>query len=472
MGMIHSLAFRLIALAIAATMATLGLIGWVQFDQIRNFERQSSAQMQAGQINETVSLLDELQSIERSLVLRKIKRPHVYLITGSTNLFLPPMFHMPLEHPLREQFGLMLSYLDPFQIVSAGLSPLEYFDADEHDEGQPILASFIVRLHDGSFVWVGLDEDFFEHKNRLSWILPAFGLVFPLILMIGFTLYWVLLPLRQLARAAEAIGQSLHQTPPLPQTKLREIAIASHALISMQTQIKAQFDRLMVALGALSHDLRTPLQRLALRAEMIEDEAVRSALHHDLSELNARVEDGLFYLRTRGQSPQTLTVHLPLRLRDWIARYPESGKKVSLQCLPKNLLEDKSAQAHLHWVSFTRALGNIIDNALIYGKSAEVKLIRETHEWMIVVTDEGPGIAPEDRERVFEPFVRLDPSRSAIAGDQAYISGSGMGLSIAKGVIEQLGGRIKLDNRPPQEGSGLIVTMTLPRTHRAKGEQS
>jgi signal transduction histidine kinase len=257
-------------------------------------------------------------------------------------------------------------------------------------------------------------------------------------------------PLRTLAAAAERLGRDVN-APPLSEEGPSEIAIAAAAFNTMAARIRRFVQDRMFLLTAIGHDLRTPITRLKLRAEFIEDDEQRSRILADLDELEAMVTATLQFGREAASGEPVRPVDLPALLRTVLdeaadAR-PEAGARLDLDG-PEHLT------VRARPIALKRAYANLVGNALAYGEAAHVRL-RPPHEGVAVVEieDEGPGIPPTEIERVFEPFRRGEPSRNRETG------GTGLGLPIARNIVRAHGGDVTLGNRA---GGGARAVVTLP----------
>lgn len=259
---------------------------------------------------------------------------------------------------------------------------------------------------------------------------------------------WVTRPLKTLARAAERLGEDIHR-PPLEESGPLEVTRAAHAFNTMQERL-AKFirDRTRI-LAAMSHDLKTPITRLRLRTELLDDPALRAKFAKDLEEMESLVATTLDFMRGLDHhETQPLDVMALLESLQEDAR--EVGSEVRIE---------GTAQAPIpaNPQTLKRCLGNLIDNAIKYGKSATLNVEDTPERLRIRVRDRGPGIPEADLERVFEPFHRLDESRSRDTG------GTGLGLTIARNIARAHGGEITLRNLA---AGGLEATLTLPRRGR------
>jgi len=253
-------------------------------------------------------------------------------------------------------------------------------------------------------------------------------------------------PLQRLAEAADAFGSDL-ESPPLPETGPTETRRAAEAFNRMQERLRRLIAERSRALGAVSHDLRTPLTRMRLRAELVDDEALRAQINADIDDMQAMVESTLDYLRGLRENEAVQSIDMGALLASLVADEQALGHPVTLT--------GSVAAPYVGRLStLKRALGNLIDNAVKYGHAAHIVIEDSAAELRLSVEDRGPGIAEADLARVVEPYVRLEASRSRETG------GVGLGLTIARDAAVLHGGELRLANRP---GGGLAATLVLPR---------
>jgi signal transduction histidine kinase len=257
---------------------------------------------------------------------------------------------------------------------------------------------------------------------------------------------WVTRPLHVLAEAADGLGRDLHR-PPLPEDGPVEIRRAAQAFNTMQSRLARFVEDRTRILAALSHDLKTPITRMRLRAELLDDDVARERFEADLAEMQAMVQDTLDFLRGLGGGAVPEPVDLDALLASVQADQRSMGREVSVS---------GRAGAPVTGVAslLRRALANLIDNAVLYGGRAEVVLEDSAERLVVRVRDAGPGVPEAELARVFEPFYRLESSRNRSTG------GTGLGLTIARNIAQMHGGDIALRNRPQ---GGLEATLTLPR---------
>jgi signal transduction histidine kinase len=303
-----------------------------------------------------------------------------------------------------------------------------------------------VQLRDGQ--WARFDAEAPQATAALPWRLGLTLLVLAAaVLALSYVaVRWVTRPLHVLAQAADELGRDLHR-PPLPEDGPVEIRQAARAFNAMQARL-ARFvsDRTRV-LAAMSHDLKTPLTRMRLRAELLDDDELRQHFEADLTEMQAMVQDTLDFMRGVGGGEPRQAVDVGALLESLQSDQQALGRTMTIEGAP--------AQPIVAVPSLLkRCLANLIDNAVIYGGQARVKVDDAPACLTLHVVDAGPGIPPHELEKVFEPFHRLEASRSRATG------GTGLGLTIARNIAQSHGGDIVLSNRP--EG-GLDATLTLPR---------
>jgi signal transduction histidine kinase len=255
-------------------------------------------------------------------------------------------------------------------------------------------------------------------------------------------------PLSLLAGAAEELGRDIDR-PPLPERGATELVRASRALNTMQDRLKRYVETRLKVLAAMSHDLKTPITRLRLRAEMLEDAQLKTKITRDLDAMQAMVASALDYMRglsDGGEAPSPIDIGALISSLKEDAE--EAGNAVSVQGEASGPVSGR-AQA------LKRCLQNLLDNALAYGQRAEIKVRDLGQAVSIAISDHGPGIPETEMEKVFEPFYRLESSRNRNTG------GSGLGLSIARNIAQAHGGTLTLRNLAR---GGLEATLLLPRT--------
>jgi signal transduction histidine kinase len=252
-------------------------------------------------------------------------------------------------------------------------------------------------------------------------------------------------PLSQLAASATQAARGA-KAEHVPEEGPDDVRRAAHAFNVMTDQVARTLARQRQLLSAVGHDLRTPITAMRISAEFIGDEEIRERLQRNLEELQDLTDAVLSAARGAGWEAMR-KVDLVALIESVCTDLEDMGKPVTwaahdaapLMCRPSEI---------------RRAARNLIENAVAYGGRADVRLTETSEVYEIIVEDNGPGIAEEDRIRVFEPFVRLESSRNSETG------GSGLGLTLVKAIAEGHGGSVTLENR---HGGGLRACLCLPR---------
>lgn len=313
-----------------------------------------------------------------------------------------------------------------------------------HNHFSAIEMTLSIELEDGQ--WLNVDTRF--QRPPLQWPLMStlsFGITSAIILA---AVCWYLLsrltyPLRRVSEAADRFGRG-EISNLLPETGPREIQELTATFNQMQdrlTRFAADRTRIMAALG---HDLRSPLTALRVRAELVDDEETKSAMISSIEEMQEMVERTLAFAKGMAVSEPFEEVNLDVFLvqlkHDMLNKFEfnESDGDIMLRVRPNAL---------------RRTLRNVIENAVRYGGNADVFVYKGHDMVTIEICDDGPGIPEEEIEEVFEPFFRLERSRSRETG------GTGLGLSIARTLLRASGGDITLSNKP--EG-GIRARISLP----------
>jgi signal transduction histidine kinase len=253
-------------------------------------------------------------------------------------------------------------------------------------------------------------------------------------------------PLSSFAKAAEEF--SLDGTAaPLPERGPEEIRSVAKALNRMRQRISALIDDRTKMLAAISHDLRTPITRMRLRTEFIEDEGHRGRMLRDLDQMRSMLESVLSFLRNDRKLESMTLVDIASTLQLITDQFTDMGHKVAYDGPEHAMATARPDDLH-------RSVTNLVENAVKFGAEATVRLIAAPDVMTIEVEDDGPGISDARKNIMLEPFVRGDEARNM---DEA--SGFGLGLSIARSIVLAHGGELSLNDRQPH---GLIVRIRLP----------
>lgn len=256
------------------------------------------------------------------------------------------------------------------------------------------------------------------------------------------------LPLRTLSSVANHLGNEDEDARTVVnEAGPREVRGLAHAINAMQTRIQKLIEDKTSVLAAVSHDLRTPLARLRLRADFLEDEEARLAIVTDIDEMEAMINGVLAFLAGNSDPEVPRVVDLVAIISTLLDTQADQGRKTAYIGPDRCLLT-------LRPIAIKRVFANLIQNACVYGGSAEVTLSVEESRIVISVTDHGPGVPEQDLARITEAFYRVDHSRSRQTG------GAGLGLAIVKREVRRANGRLSFRNVQP---SGLEVQVMLPR---------
>ena len=301
-----------------------------------------------------------------------------------------------------------------------------------------------LRLKDGSPLTIDLRLRGMPLSPWLPLVLLA-----QLALICGCTWFAVRLatrPLAQLAQAADTLGPDL-KAARLPEDGPAEVARAASAFNAMQDRIATYMSERMQILAAISHDLQTPITRMRLRADMMEEGAHGTALRRDLLEMEALVREGVTYAKTlHATAEPTLRIDPDALLDSMQCDYADAGHAVTLEGSVGSLLVARPQ-------ALRRILSNLIDNALKFTGAAEVRAqLARAGQVTITVSDRGAGIPEDQLEAVFQPFFRLESSRNRASG------GTGLGLAIARQLASAMNATLTLH---PRSGGGLEARLTL-----------
>jgi signal transduction histidine kinase len=253
-------------------------------------------------------------------------------------------------------------------------------------------------------------------------------------------------PLSSFARAAENFSLN-GAAAPLPERGPEEIRSVAKALNRMRERITALIDDRTRMLAAISHDLRTPITRMRLRSEFIEDEAHRSRMLDDLDQMRSMLESVLSFLRNDGKLESMTLVDIATTLQLVTDQFGDMGHKITYRGPDHAMATVRPDDLH-------RSVTNLVENAARYGAEATIRLIVSPDTVTIEIEDDGPGIADACKHVMLEPFVRGDDARNM---DEA--AGFGLGLSIAHAIVLAHAGELSLNDRQPH---GLIVRIELP----------
>jgi len=281
-----------------------------------------------------------------------------------------------------------------------------------------------------------------------SWVLAA--LAFQLAILALFS--WIAVriatqPLARLALAADGLGADL-RGPVLDEDGLKEVAHAAAAFNAMRRRIADHVAERVRFLAAISHDLQSPITRMRLRTDLLDDSTLKQKLQNDLTIMQALIEEGIDLARSAyGATETPIPTDVQALLESLVYDYADSGRPVGLVGRVETPVTTSPR-------TLRRTVINLVDNALKFAKDVEVTVRKlSPDEMFITVRDRGPGIPETEIEAVLMPFYRIQASRNRETG------GAGLGLAIVQRLSVALSGKLRLANRP---GGGLEVELTLP----------
>jgi signal transduction histidine kinase len=304
-----------------------------------------------------------------------------------------------------------------------------------------------VRLRDGTLVTFDSRQPAQTEGWPYRLLLSLAVLLVAVIAVSLVAVRWATRPLNSLADAADELGGNINR-PPMEEKGPTEVIRAARAFNTMQARLAGYIRDRTRVLAAMSHDLKTPITRLRLRSELLDDPQLRAKFTGDLEEMESMVGATLDFLRGMENSESVQPVDLMALLESLQADMAETGGPVRVEGNARAPFPGRPQ-------ALKRCLANLLENAVKYGKSARAIVDDDDARLEIRIQDEGPGLTQAELEKVFEPFYRVEGSRSRETG------GTGLGLTIAKSVAEAHGGSLVLRNRPK---GGLEAALVLPRS--------
>ena len=305
-------------------------------------------------------------------------------------------------------------------------------------------AEGVVLLDDLTALSYQLSLNMYDGHPTYTTLLSITVMVLGVIAVAALLMHGIVAPLRQLARAVDSMGHTI-DTAPIAEQGPHEVQQVARAFNAMRLRIERLVVDRTQALAAVSHDLRTPITRLRLRAGFIADHDMQNSIDRDLDDMETMVEATLAYLSGEQEIENLRPTDLPALLATLVDAETDMGRAASYE-----------GPAHVTVIarpfSLKRAFANLIANAVVHGGGARVRLGLNGNRVFVTVEDDGPGIPESDIKRVFDPFVRLENSRDRRTG------GVGLGLTIARQAVTAMGGSLVLQNRP---GGGLTARIEL-----------
>ncbi|WP_373051324.1 ATP-binding protein [Thalassovita aquimarina] len=453
--LVDSLRGQLVLLILAALAAAQAISLWLFVDERSLAIRAALGFEAAGRAANVARLIEEAPSDLHASILRAANSPLVRFdlsaepsvdhenhanagaVKARVRTLLGDSYSRDIRVELHEVEGAIL----PLPHLSPEMAEMHL--AMMRGELAAVEMNLSIALSNGQ--WLNVGTRFERPPLQWPWLSTlTFSLTAAMILI---AMFWFLLtrltgPLRRLSQAADGLGRGEEAVtlPAVGPSEVRDLTATFNRMQERLTRFVADRTRVLAALG---HDLRSPLTAMRVRAEMVDEDETRESLIASIEEMQGMVEATLAFARGLATSETSETVDL----------------KVFLAQLRKDMLDgfelDDGAPVYLRLRpnAMRRALRNVIENAERYGGGARVSFGQDGENVVVQVIDQGPGIPDEELERVFEPYFRLEKSRSLETG------GHGLGLATARTILRGHGGDIALANRP--EG-GLVATLTIP----------
>jgi len=445
----------LLVLAAGLLVAQLGSMAIHLFDRGSSVYRLASLQI-AANIAQTARILNRLPPAERGKVVEEVSGPHLRVALSELPVAVESGFteHDPYEAEFTESVQRQIGARWPIRVdinpqpraYPAEPGTFEFWMARHFyfllPEPFAIIAQ--VGLEDGTIAVFNVNVPH-EPLSQLESLVPLLALLLLLCFALAALLVRMITrSLDRLARAADAIGEE--PEAPLQAEGPSEIRRVIAAFNRMQERVRRYLVERSRLLSAISHDLKTPITRLRLRAEMLPDAELRAKLLRDLDEMQTMVGTTLNFFSTLGKDAERRPVDIGALIDSMCEDRRESGQALSVRgAASRPYRADPQA--------LRRCLENLVENAIRYGESADIEISDSPERLRIAIRDRGPGIPEAELERVFEPFYRLDNSRNMDSG------GTGLGLSIARNIARWHGGDVTLSNAAP----GLVAELALPR---------
>ena len=315
-----------------------------------------------------------------------------------------------------------------------------------YDQSRPLAPYMLaVQLNDGSWLVFSVMKRTWGMPWANRWMIWLCFLAASITIVTAFAARQFSRPIERLAAAVRQFGLN-PRAPPIAEAGPRELRQVIETFNAMQAQIQKFVAYRTMMLAAISHDLRTPLTRMRLRGEFIDDQEQQARLFRDVDEMQNMVDEALAFFRDDASVEETTSFDLPHVLLTVANDYADQEVDIGYA---------GPAHAVYRGRPFTlkRAFTNLIDNAVKYGKTPEIELSCGEMALVVAIRDSGPGIPAEALDNVFRPYYRVDGSRNRTSG------GVGLGLTVAQAIVQGHGGEIILQNRP--EG-GLEARIVLP----------
>jgi signal transduction histidine kinase len=461
----QSLFGRLLAASVAAVLLAQAVALLLIAQEREHFVLQGSVREWTRRITETTLMLQPMSAADRAGVIAELSAPQQQTQMahmpphghsgdphprGFVRLPLPSDFEQALREQLRAALGptyrieigptpeppppaipLPAPFYAAHELAAHQTSARRYDVTVHFPEGDPVIYR-VTRMPAGA----PLPRNLFVNHALL---------VLALVIVLYLAARNITRPLSDLARAADSVGRD-QRPAQLRERGARELRDAARAFNTMQDRMHRYLDSRTRVLAAMSHDLKTPLTRLRLQVEALDNPPMQARIGRELDEMEAMVHEALSLFRGLDDGEPAAPIDVDALLAQIRGGFSDMGAVVTLAGHALQPIVGKPQ-------ALKRCITNLVANAVNFGTRADV-LVEDGTELVIRVRDHGPGIPQGELERVFEPFYRLESSRNRDSG------GTGLGLSIARDIAQAHGGSLTLANLPT---GGLEATLRLPR---------
>jgi signal transduction histidine kinase len=418
----------------------------VSMSQVGVVNPERNPMMLSGRMAAIIRAVASSASSERPRMVATMTQPDLQVALGPATRALAPGNKDEMVERLRQYVEMQLENFPGTIRVSADLLSERnggYAVEDSSEPGPGGKIRIAADLQDGQQITFTVPN--FSRYAGYGLLLFLGSVVFIAVPVSIWTAHRLAAPIRDFAGAADRLGVDLTAAP-LALRGPQELRATIRTVNRMQQRLQRFLEDRTQMLAAISHDLRAPLARLHLRVELVANPEQQRKMFDDLEAMNAMIDSTLAFARDEARQEPRSLVDLGILVGDVCEDAGDAGGQVSyagrrgvdISCRPTMV---------------RRAVANLVDNAVKYGGSARVNIVRDTDRVAVVVDDDGPGIPLEEHEKVFAPFYRRDPAR-----DPAK-AGVGLGLSIARTVAREHGGDVTLKNR---DAGGLRVLIELP----------
>lgn len=459
----NSLKARVAALSIAATLFIFMMVGWLFYDDQADYLRDE----QYGNIADFAVLMakENIANISNADVVTEEGGFNTWVDEASqfwgisvlqtttpifanestyTNSKLTSIITQAFQQENVSLQLLQMRELDIETVPEDLINILALENIELLLQGEPLQ---LISLHLSSNQIINLFT-VLENPSQIIWDADFIALAFLLLILTLILNLWmasvITKPLLDLGKAAEQFGKDL-QTPWLEEKGVKEVAAASRAFNRMQGHITQLIQGRTQMLAAISHDIRTPVTRLKLRAALLSDEKLQQKFESDLDEITQMVDATLDFLRNDALSEPLETLDFKRWINDLCQQRIKLGEAITIKQL-------ETCQLRIRPLAMKRVVDNVINNGLNYGKQVDVKLLCNDQKAILVFEDQGSGIPEKLLQEVTKPFVRVDQARNKNKG------GAGLGLAIVESIVQLHNGELKLMNMQ----QGLRVEIHLP----------